>query len=66
MNARGLRGYLDDLLRNRRPKSFTPDDFEAAQMRTAIDLQAARSGADEPRPEFLAELACQARSATGR
>jgi nitrite reductase/ring-hydroxylating ferredoxin subunit len=56
MNARGLRGYLDDLLRNRRPKSFTPDDFEAAQMRTAIDLQAARPGADEPRPEFLANL----------
>jgi cytochrome b6-f complex iron-sulfur subunit len=56
MNARGLRSYLDDLLRGRRPKNFAPDDFEAAQMRTAIDLQASRPGADEPRPEFLAEL----------
>lgn len=56
MNARGFGRYLDDLLRNRRPKGFTPDDFEAAQMRTAIDLQASRPGADEPRPEFLSDL----------
>ena len=56
MNARGLRNYLDDLLRGRRPRSFAPDDFEAAQMRTAIDLQSSRPGADEPRPEFLADL----------
>ena len=56
MNARGLRRYLDDLLAGRRPRSFEPDDFEAEQIRTAIDLQAAREGADEPRPEFLAAL----------
>jgi cytochrome b6-f complex iron-sulfur subunit len=56
MNERGLRKYLDDLTRERKPKGFTPDDFEAAQMRTAIELQAARPGADEPRPEFLANL----------
>ena len=56
MNARGLRRYLDDLLRGRKPKGFAPDDFEAAQMRTAIELQAARPGADEPRPDFLADL----------
>jgi cytochrome b6-f complex iron-sulfur subunit len=56
MNERGLRRYLDALMRNRKPKGFVPDDFEAAQMRTAIDLQAARPGADEPRPEFLADL----------
>ena len=36
MNARGLRHYIDDLLRGRRPKPFAPDDFEAAQIRTAI------------------------------
>ncbi|MEX3657245.1 Rieske (2Fe-2S) protein, partial [Mycolicibacterium fortuitum] len=46
MNARGLRRYLDDLLRGRKPSGFTPDDFDAAQMRMAIDLQAARPGAD--------------------
>ena len=59
MNARGLRRYVDDLLRGRRPKPFTPDDFEAAQIRTAIELRAARQGADvaaAPRQEFLTDL----------
>lgn len=56
MNARGLRRYVDDLLRGRRPRPFAPDDFEAAQLRTAIELRAARGGDDEPRPEFLADL----------
>ena len=56
MNARGLRNYIDDLLRGRRPKAFQPDDFEAAQIRTAIELRAARPGDDAPRPEFLNDL----------
>ena len=56
MNARGLRRYIDDLLRGRRPKPFHPDDFEAAQIRMAIDLQAARLGSDAPRQEFLTDL----------
>ncbi|MCV7444779.1 Rieske (2Fe-2S) protein [Mycobacterium paraense] len=56
MNARGLRRYVDDLLRGRRPKPFAADDFEAAQIRTAIDLRAAGQGDDEPRQEFLSEL----------
>ncbi|ETB25581.1 hypothetical protein O977_25105, partial [Mycobacterium avium subsp. paratuberculosis 10-5975] len=59
MNARGLRRYVDDLLRGRRPRPFLPDDFEAAQLRTAIELRAARPDsevADAPRPEFLADL----------
>jgi cytochrome b6-f complex iron-sulfur subunit len=56
MNARGLRRYVDDLLRGRRPKPFRPDEFEAAQIRTAIDLQAARLGSDAPRQEFLTDL----------
>lgn len=56
MNARGLRRYVDDLMGGRRPRPFHPDDFEAAQIRTAIDLAAARPGSDEPRPEFLANL----------
>jgi len=56
MNPRGLRRYIDDLLRGRRPKPFRPDDFEAAQIRTAIDLQAARLGSDAPRQEFLTDL----------
>lgn len=59
MNARGMRRYVDDLLRGRRPKPFAPDDFEAAQIRTAIELRAARSGPDaeaSPHPEFLDDL----------
>jgi cytochrome b6-f complex iron-sulfur subunit len=56
MNTRALRRYIDDLLRGRRPKPFRPDDFEAAQIRTAIDLEAARQGSDAPREEFLADL----------
>ncbi len=56
MNTRALRRYIDDLLRGRRPKPFRPDDFEAAQIRTAIDLQAARQDSDTPRPEFLDDL----------
>ncbi|BAX91129.1 ubiquinol-cytochrome c reductase iron-sulfur subunit [Mycobacterium shigaense] len=56
MNARGLRRYVDDLLRGSRPKAFAPDDFEAAQIRTAIELRAARPGGDAPRQEFLTDL----------
>jgi cytochrome b6-f complex iron-sulfur subunit len=56
MNARGLRRYVDDLLRGRRPKPFHPNDFEAAQLRTAIDLRAARLGGDAPSQEFLTDL----------
>jgi cytochrome b6-f complex iron-sulfur subunit len=57
MNARRLRRYVDDLLRGRRPKPFAPDDFEAAQIRTAIELRAARPGdEDAPHQEFLADL----------
>jgi cytochrome b6-f complex iron-sulfur subunit len=56
MNARGLRRYVDDLLRGRRPQPFHPDDFEAAQIRTAIDLRAAQPGIDAPSEEFLTDL----------
>jgi nitrite reductase/ring-hydroxylating ferredoxin subunit len=59
MNARSLRRYIDDLLGGRRPRPFPPDDFEAAQIRTAIELRAARrdvAADDVPRPEFLADL----------
>lgn len=56
MNARGLRRYIDDLLRGRRPKPFQPDDFEAAQIRTAIELRAARPDGDAPSEEFLTDL----------
>ena len=56
MTRRELRRYIDDLLAGRQPKGFDPDDFEAAQLRTAIDLTVARDDAGEPRPEFVAGL----------
>ncbi|OHU21422.1 (2Fe-2S)-binding protein [Mycobacteroides franklinii] len=56
MNPRGLRRYVDDLLRGRRPKAFRPDDFEAAQIRTAIELRASQPGDDAPSLDFLADL----------
>ena len=56
MTRRGLAGFVDALLGNRRPKPFAaePDDVEA--MRAAIELRAAQPGASIPRSEFVAEL----------
>jgi cytochrome b6-f complex iron-sulfur subunit len=56
MNARGLRRYVDDLLCGRRPKPFDADRFEAALLRTAIELRAARTASDAPREHFLTDL----------
>lgn len=56
MNARVLRRYVDDLVRGRRPKPFAPDDFEAAQIRTAIELRAVGRKDEAPRQEFIADL----------
>ena len=56
MNERGKRRYIDDLLGGRRPRPFDPDDFEAAEIRTAIDLAAAKPDSDAPRADFLADL----------
>lgn len=56
MNQRDTRRYVEGLLAGRRPKPFTADDFEVAQIRTAIDLTVSRPGADTPRPEFLEGL----------
>lgn len=56
MSGQELRNYIDDLLAERQPRPFAPDEFEAAQIRTAIELAAARDAAADPRPEFLEEL----------
>jgi len=56
MNTRGLRRYLDDLLDGRRPRPFDADGFEAAQIRTAIQLRAARTASDAPSEHFLTDL----------
>lgn len=56
MNARRLRRYIDDLLCGRRPRPFDADRFEAAQLRTAIELRAARTASDAPSEDFLTDL----------
>jgi cytochrome b6-f complex iron-sulfur subunit len=56
MNTRGLRRYIDDLLYGRRPRPFDADDFEAAQIRTAVELRAARTASDAPNEHFLTDL----------
>jgi cytochrome b6-f complex iron-sulfur subunit len=56
MNARGLHRYVDDLLDGRRPRPFDADGFEAVQIRTAIELRAARTASDAPSERFLTDL----------
>ena len=56
MSDRELHRSIDDLLAGRQPRPFAPNEFDAAQLAAAIDLIAARDGADEPRPEFIAGL----------
>jgi nitrite reductase/ring-hydroxylating ferredoxin subunit len=48
--------YSEELLDQRRPQPFRATEAEAAQLRTAIDLIVARSGAADPDPDFLAAL----------
>ena len=37
-------------------RAGTPDDLEAQEMKTAIELRAARTGSDSPREEFVTDL----------
>jgi len=56
MSARDVRRFVEDLLRGRRTRGFRPDDDDAAQMRTAIDLRASRAGSGAASEEFVADL----------
>lgn len=56
MTRREVAKYVDDLLAGRQPRPFTPDEFELAEMRTAIELAALRRGADDPDREFVKGL----------
>ena len=56
MTTRRLRRYVEDLLRGRRPRPFPADDDEAATVRAAIALRAARPGSGAPREEFVTGL----------
>jgi len=51
-----VRRFVEDLLRGRRTRGFRPDDEEAAEMRAAIELRAARAGSGAASEEFVADL----------
>ena len=56
MSGRPVRRFVDGLLRGQRTEASRPDDVEAAEMKTAIELRAARTGSDSPREEFITDL----------
>ena len=56
MSDRTVRRFVEGLLRGQRTERARPDDFEAEQMKTAIELRAARLGSDAPREEFVTDL----------
>ena len=56
MIARGLTRYIEDLIRSRRPRRFKAGEEDAAIVRTAITLRAARPGSGEPTDEFVTAL----------
>ncbi|WP_345356233.1 Rieske (2Fe-2S) protein [Actinoallomurus liliacearum] len=53
---KGLRRYVEDLIKGRRPHPFPVDEADADALRLAIELRAARPGSDAPREEFVADL----------
>jgi nitrite reductase/ring-hydroxylating ferredoxin subunit len=53
---RDARRFVDSLLNRRRPQPFQADEEDEAVLRTAIELAAARPGADEPSSEFVSSL----------
>jgi cytochrome b6-f complex iron-sulfur subunit len=56
MTTRRLRRYVENLLRGRRPTPFPADADEAADIRSAIILRAARPGSGAPSEEFVTGL----------
>jgi nitrite reductase/ring-hydroxylating ferredoxin subunit len=51
-----VRRFVEGLLRGQSTEHARPDDFEAEQMKTAIELRAARLGSDAPREDFVSDL----------
>jgi nitrite reductase/ring-hydroxylating ferredoxin subunit len=56
VSDRTVRRFVERLLRGQSTEHARPDDFEAEQMKTAIELRAARLGSDSPREDFVTEL----------
>ena len=55
MSNRTVRRFVEGLLRGQRTEPARPDDFEAEQMKAAIELRAARLGSDAPREQFVTD-----------
>lgn len=56
MTGRGLRRFVEDLIGHRRPRPFDVGPQDAAALRAAITLRAARPGSDMPSEEFVEQL----------
>jgi hypothetical protein len=56
MSRRQLVAFIDALAAGRRPRRFRPDPDEAAVVRTAIELRAARPGEAAPDDQFVSRL----------
>jgi nitrite reductase/ring-hydroxylating ferredoxin subunit len=56
VSGRPVRRFVDGLLQGRRIERARPDDVEAQEMKTAIELRAARTGSDSPREDFVTDL----------
>jgi hypothetical protein len=56
VSDRTVRRFVEGLLRGQSTERARPDDFEAEQMKTAIELRAARLGSDAPREDFVSDL----------
>jgi cytochrome b6-f complex iron-sulfur subunit len=56
VSDRNVRRFVEGLLRGQPTERARPDDVEAQQMKTAIELRAARLGSDAPNEEFVADL----------
>ncbi len=56
MSDRTVRRFVENLLSGKRTERARPDDFEAEQMKTAIEMRAGRLGSDAPREDFVTDL----------
>jgi nitrite reductase/ring-hydroxylating ferredoxin subunit len=56
VSGRPVRRFVDGLLRGQRTGRARPDDLDAQEMKTAIEMRAARTGSDLPREEFITDL----------
>ena len=56
MSGRTVRRFVEGLRRGRSTEPARPDDLEAQEMKTAIELRAAPLGSDSPREEFVTDL----------